>query len=76
MIDRLLHHAEVISLKGDSYRLKDRDLGSAIGVLVTLSMLAASIGAAAGRQWWSLVFTVPVDVAGALMFVRMRAAAG
>ncbi|MBW3576923.1 MAG: hypothetical protein KY462_04125 [Actinobacteria bacterium] len=27
MIDRLLHHAEVISLKGDSYRLKDRDLG-------------------------------------------------
>jgi DNA replication protein DnaC len=27
MIDRLFHHAEVISLKGDSYRLKDRDLG-------------------------------------------------
>jgi DNA replication protein DnaC len=27
MIDRLIHHAEVISLKGDSYRLKDRDLG-------------------------------------------------
>ena len=27
MIDRLVHHAEVISLKGDSYRLKDRDLG-------------------------------------------------
>lgn len=26
MIDRLVHHAEVISLKGDSYRLKDRDL--------------------------------------------------
>ena len=24
---RLVHHAEVISLKGDSYRLKDRDLG-------------------------------------------------
>lgn len=24
MIDRLVHHAEVISLKGDSYRLKDR----------------------------------------------------
>jgi hypothetical protein len=22
-----VHHAEVISLKGDSYRLKDRDLG-------------------------------------------------
>ena len=27
MIDRLVHHAEVTSLKGDSYRLKDRDLG-------------------------------------------------
>ena len=24
-IDRLVHHAEVISLTGDSYRLKDRD---------------------------------------------------
>jgi DNA replication protein DnaC len=27
MIDRLVRHAEVISLKGDSYRIKDRDLG-------------------------------------------------
>jgi DNA replication protein DnaC len=27
MIDGLVHHAEVISLKGDSYRLKDRDPG-------------------------------------------------
>src|SRR5205809_2068788 len=27
MIDRLVHHAEVIALEGDSYRLKDRDLG-------------------------------------------------
>ena len=27
MIDRLVHHAEVVSLRGDSYRLKDRDLG-------------------------------------------------
>ncbi len=27
MIDRLVHHADVINLKGDSYRLKDRDLG-------------------------------------------------
>jgi DNA replication protein DnaC len=27
MIDRLVHHAEVISLKADSHRLKDRDLG-------------------------------------------------
>jgi DNA replication protein DnaC len=29
MIDRLVHHAEVIALKGESYRLKDRDLGRA-----------------------------------------------
>jgi DNA replication protein DnaC len=27
MIDRLVHHAEVIALEGDSYRIKDRDLG-------------------------------------------------
>ena len=27
MIYRLVHHAEVVSLKGDSYRLKDRALG-------------------------------------------------
>ena len=27
MIDRLVHHAEVVALKGDSYRLTDRDLG-------------------------------------------------
>jgi len=27
MIDRLVHHADVINLRGDSYRLKDRDLG-------------------------------------------------
>jgi DNA replication protein DnaC len=27
MIDRLVHHAEVVSLRGESYRLKDRDLG-------------------------------------------------
>ena len=26
MIDRLVHHAEILSLKGDSYRLKDRHL--------------------------------------------------
>ena len=28
MIDRLVHHAEILNLKGDSYRLKDKDLGS------------------------------------------------
>jgi DNA replication protein DnaC len=27
MIDRLVHHAEVIALKADSYRLRNRDLG-------------------------------------------------
>ena len=27
MIDRLVHHAEVVVLKGDSYRLRGRDLG-------------------------------------------------
>ena len=27
MIDRLVHHADVVALKGDSYRLKDRALG-------------------------------------------------
>jgi DNA replication protein DnaC len=30
MIDRLVHHAEVVTLKGDSYRLKDRDLGRVV----------------------------------------------
>lgn len=30
MVDRLVHHAEVISLRGDSYRLKDRDLGRVV----------------------------------------------
>jgi len=29
MIDRLVHHAEILALKGDSYRLRDKDLGSA-----------------------------------------------
>ena len=29
MIDRLVHHADVVNLKGDSYRLKNRDLGRA-----------------------------------------------
>jgi len=27
MIDRLVHHAKILSLKDDSYRLKGRDLG-------------------------------------------------
>jgi IstB-like ATP binding protein len=29
MIDRLVHHAEILALKGDSYRLRDRDLARA-----------------------------------------------
>ena len=33
MIDRLVHHAEVVALKGDSYRLKDRDLGRVPAVI-------------------------------------------
>jgi DNA replication protein DnaC len=28
MIDRLVHHAEILSLKGDSYRLRDKELGA------------------------------------------------
>ena len=28
MVDRLVHHAEILSLKGDSYRLRDKDLGA------------------------------------------------
>jgi DNA replication protein DnaC len=31
MIDRLVHHADVVALKGDSFRLKDRDLGRVPG---------------------------------------------
>ena len=31
MIDRLVHHAEIVNLKGDSYRLKGRDLGKVPG---------------------------------------------
>ncbi len=27
MIDRLVHHAEILGLKGDSYRLQGKDLG-------------------------------------------------
>jgi DNA replication protein DnaC len=28
MIDRLVHHAEILALKGDSYRLRDKDLST------------------------------------------------
>ena len=29
MIDRLVHHAEILALKGDSYRLRERGTGGA-----------------------------------------------
>jgi DNA replication protein DnaC len=32
MIDRLVHHADIHTLKGDSCRLKDRDLARATSV--------------------------------------------
>jgi DNA replication protein DnaC len=31
MIDRLIHHSEILSLKGDSYRLRGKDLDAQIG---------------------------------------------
>jgi DNA replication protein DnaC len=31
MIDRLVHHAEILSLKGDSHRLRGKDLGARPG---------------------------------------------
>jgi DNA replication protein DnaC len=31
MIDRLIHHSEIVSLKGDSYRLRGKDLDARIG---------------------------------------------
>jgi len=38
MIDRLVHHAEILSLKGDSYRLRDKKLiGSKAKVATTLA---------------------------------------
>jgi DNA replication protein DnaC len=29
MINLLVHHTEILALKGDSYRLRDKDLGPA-----------------------------------------------
>ena len=31
MIDRLIHHSAILSLKGDSYRLRGKDLNARIG---------------------------------------------
>ncbi len=33
MIDRLIHHAEILSLKGDSYRLRGKELSLSGGRL-------------------------------------------
>lgn len=33
MVDRLVHHAEILSLKGDSYRLRGKELGLPRGAL-------------------------------------------
>src|SRR5580693_4634516 len=35
MIDRLIHHSEILSLKGDSYRLRGKDLDTRIGAKPT-----------------------------------------
>jgi DNA replication protein DnaC len=31
IIDRLIHHPEILSLRGDSYRLRGKDLDTRIG---------------------------------------------
>ena len=31
MVDRLIHHAEILSLKGDSYRLRGKNLTAGRG---------------------------------------------
>jgi DNA replication protein DnaC len=48
MIDRLMHHAEVVNLKGDSHRLKDHDLGRSKG------------GQTLGGQKWTDVVTTDI----------------
>jgi DNA replication protein DnaC len=35
MIDRLVHHAEILALKGDSYRLRGKDLAARPGAKIT-----------------------------------------
>jgi DNA replication protein DnaC len=41
MIDRLVHHAEIVSLKGDSYRLRGKELGLAAGRVRAAEAVAA-----------------------------------
>jgi hypothetical protein len=51
MIDRLVHHAEVVNLKGDSYRLKDRDLRRVqVTDLGLRRLVALPPGAGVGRS--------------------------
>ena len=54
MVDRLIHHAEILSLKGDSYRLKDRDLGPRPG------RQSAEISDATAWRWRSV--SDPIDL--------------
>ena len=42
MIDRIVHRAEVLSLKRDSYRLDDRDLGRVPAATTTNNIGAGS----------------------------------
>ena len=37
MIDRLIHHAEILSLKGDSYRLRGKDLDARLAKPAAMS---------------------------------------
>ena len=50
MVGRLVHHAEVIALKGDSYRLKDRDLGR-VPAATTDGVHGQEMAKAC--QWWN-----------------------
>jgi hypothetical protein len=49
MIDRLVHHAEILALKGDSYRLEDRDLARP----TPASRTVRSVTAARARWGWT-----------------------
>lgn len=60
MIDRLIHHAEVISLEGDSYRLKDRDLGRPHAAATEDARpRGGQFSAVARGQLWAAVDTAP-----------------
>ena len=53
MIDRLVHHAEVVNLKGDSYRLKDRDMGRIDNERGELTRQGGQFSAVAGGSKFS-----------------------